>query len=610
MFRRTKVVSMVLPRVDPLWHPGKQQRQSTAGEFSKTVKRSRNFEKAGAGASFPVKSRLHHFDKGLDPDATRFVAEAEEQYRLSSERVYRRQPGGTGATAEKRRVLDTGENGAVEEVEVLRIAAPFGETYVPSGKEAYAFRGKVGELTAQRDDKWMAADERRDASMAFEAEVRRVLLEAGGLLQDKAEACVAIMIAARQKRLLLQPATVEMAMQVWQQADGDQEGSSPRYLGPMKDAYMYLRGTLAAPTPFMIEALMLMLARSDTPSKRDASFAHFLLLDCDRYVSVASRTTYAAYFDICNKNELMHFAVARYVDAVDRLHLEPDTGMVQALLRGLNQNGLVEEAVAFLARIKEIPLDVHLLNSIMETLLVSADPRACFSAYEASRSAPIIPNAETFTLLLLAADRLADWSSVRSVLATMQRRRIKGSPTLLNLLVKGLLHERLDGFAHQLYRTMVSKNIQVWGQLEDAMPSHVRIAAGASASGPRRPADSGVVLNRRTVSNEPSLTNDGSPEGLDNGPADLRAGGSHGQPERHGESAGRRIFTPRDVDHLRKVAAKRPRKLMRVSLPYLAEFIRERGVVLSPEQATNRLFLVRKVFKLLFGSRGPHLHPK
>ena len=503
MIRRSAVLRIALPHVESLHGTQSTRRwsksfpSSGANEPPPNVKRSSSFEQSGAASSFPVKSRLHHFDKGLDADALRFVAEAEEQYRISAEYALQRAPGGTAAPE---KVVIEGDDG--QQVEVRRIAAPFGETYVPSSKEAYAHRGKVGELSVLRDEKWMIPDERRDASRSFEAELRRLVLETGEphRCEGKPEKCVRMMIIARERQLFLQPSTVEMVMQLWQQADEDQHSNALRYLVPMKDTYLYLRSTLASPTPMIIEIMMLMLSRTDIPNKSHASFAHLLLLDCDRYVCLPSRTTYAAYFDICNKNELMHFAVARYSDAIDKMHLEPDTGMVHGLLRGLNQNGLVEEAVAFLARVKEVQLDVDLLNSVLETLLMSSDPRACFSAFSAASSAPILPTAETFTLLLLACDRTADWRMIRTILSTMQRRRIQGTSTCLNLLLKGLLHERLDEYAHQLFRTMTCKGVKVWPALYDAMPDKVRqLADRQSQDTHQRKENHSSEAGRRTL---------------------------------------------------------------------------------------------------------------
>lgn len=247
------------------------------------------------------------------------------------------------------------------------------------------------------------------------------------------------------------------------------------YLDAMVTLWSHAARTFTAPSASMLELLMVAIRYSSAvPNERLAHLATRLMIDADRWFILPSRITYTAYFDVCAVNAMMDVAMRRFVDAKEKLFITPSASMCRALIEGFTSNGMVPEAVAFMARIAEVPVDVHLMNASMEALLLSDEPLAVLSVYAAMTGSGVIPSADTFTLLLAVGERSSLWSLVaKPVLSDMQRLGVKGDALTLNLLLKGLLHEGLDQYARQLYLAMCSKAIQVWPQLENELSDSV-----------------------------------------------------------------------------------------------------------------------------------------
>jgi hypothetical protein len=460
----------------------------------------------------------HVFERGLTSEARRVAAEAEEGYRLTSDSLNQRPGGLTGGEEVRRIDPNTGED-----VVYRRYAAPFGETLVPSFHARFAVRGQVGQLAnTTHSDSWELPESRAlsNSSLLAERRIQHVLDAPELPLLEKVELLGTAVGEVFSKQLPLQPKIWTALFTVWGQAHAaplvdaysqkqsrlarptmsslpsskdsatttgfvtSSPGSllmstqSLKCLDWMKESYFHMRSGFTAPTAQIMEAMMGALALSGATDQPTVHLAHRILLDADRFVTLPTRTTYAAYFDICNRCELMHFAVKRFADAIDKLYIEPDAAMATALLRGLHENGLVEEAVAMLARMERIDADVQFLNASMETLLLSNDARAVLASYDAviTSNSTIMPSSETFTLMLLACERLADWSPVRRILSEMQHHKVKGDAQCLNLLLKGLLLEKMNTFAHQLYLTMRLKKIDVWPAVEAALPTTIKSA--------------------------------------------------------------------------------------------------------------------------------------
>ena len=313
--------------------------------------------------------------------------------------------------------------------------------------------------------------------------------------------------------------------------------------------YFHLKGTHAAPTPLIIQSVMRVLhqavlalptsadgtvgssqieggADASTPHRlaSDSPFqkrsreayslfntAHRLLLDCDKYHVLPTRTTLTHYFALCAHFGDMDAAVRRLIDVQESLAISPNAAMFEAVLRGLVKCGLVDEAVGLLARITETQMTVQLLNASMEVLLLSADPQACHAAYSSiqnangQRSASVIPNADTFSLLLLSCEKMDDWSVAPKLLQHMQEYGVRGDANCLNLMLKGLLKNNLGAYASQLQQTMVYKNVQVWPALDEAVRevNAARRLALASAARPAS-ASSAAAAQRSVEGSEPS----------------------------------------------------------------------------------------------------------
>lgn len=488
------------------------------------------------------------YDHGVTLDAKDFIAAAEAEYRASSDYLHA-VPGGAGLPESYDRI--DAATGTVEHV--TRVAAPVGETYVPSSAERFAQRGTVGELTYQRETtpKYVL-DERAQLNVKKERQLEEVLASPMPAL-DKANEVHQLLCDFYTNKLSLQPRRAESVAQLYSQVSlqlrvaGLREGtSSPSaaiessalhsqletrrrtpstphgraslqphptgmsdapsssspgstgeevlyssmddvpWLGALRQLYSHQKQCFVAPTALFLEHIMLTVSAVQVANRAAFQLATRLFLDSDQYEVLPTRTTYAAYFSICHVNDAMPFAVARMRDAVVHLCIPPDAGMATALLKGLNELGYIDESVALLARLSEVPMTTALLNVSLEAFVLSAQPEACFSLYESVKPARLKLNSETYTLLLLACEQSGQWSRVTPILADMQRRRVKGTAQTLNLLLKGLLKEQLNAYARQLYRTMQEKQVTVWPALETGVRLQVLKEGGPSPSGRQR----------------------------------------------------------------------------------------------------------------------------
>ncbi|CAJ16060.1 hypothetical protein, conserved [Trypanosoma brucei brucei TREU927] len=476
---------VVIPPVEPI--------TSASASASSSSSSSRKGE-CRTSYRFAVKDEERGlYDHGVTPDARTLAAEAEAQYRASSEFLHA--PAGGLPAPELHMEVDG--------TSVSCIAAPFGEEYVPSSKERFAHRGHVGDLSRQRtSDRKYLLDARSHLNIRKERQLSELLSAPMPLLQKSNEIQQMLLSDFYPQNLVVSSRNVEAVIALWAQCSLEQciaglnsqrpenllapsadttchevdAVDSVPFLNHMKRLYFHSRQTHVAPTPLVLEYVMTALGNVTTADSRVFHLANRLLLDADKYVILPTRTTYAAFFTICSLHNAMPFALSRFKDAVVNLHVAVDATMASAILEGLVQNGLVEEAVLLLARLQHVPMDVQLLNTALEVLLLSKQPQSCFSAFEAVRHSGVEPTADTYTLLLLACERSGLWGNTTAILADMQMRRVKGDGRTLNLLLKGLLTERLHGYSRQLYETMVNKNVEVWPALESHMKS--RTAGG------------------------------------------------------------------------------------------------------------------------------------
>lgn len=445
--------------------------------------------------TFPVKDEergLH--DHGVSPEAKDYIAKAEEEYRASFAYLHSNPGGASLPEVTTRFDAVTGEP-----IQVRRIAAPVGETFVPSDQERRAHRGQVGQLSLERETgKIYALNEDAQLNLRKERQLAELVASPMPPLEKVKEVAHTLQSFYSQS-FALQPRTAETVMLLFSQVSlqlrlGGRSSAEPPlpraisagnasypsqrhlaggsvrwtvpFLDDMRQLYSHQKGCFVAPTALTMEHLMVTVSAVTVPSRNLCHLAHRILLDCDRYVVLPTRSTYAAYFSICRVNDAMPLAVARLKDAVQDLGVSIDAAMAVEILKGLNEGGFVEEALALLARLERVPMTTPLLATSLEILLLSKQPLACFSTFDAMRSAKLRLSADIYTLLLLACEQSGQWGRVTFILADMQRRRIKGNTACLNLLLKGLRQERLNEYAQQLYKTMIAKKVEVWPALE------------------------------------------------------------------------------------------------------------------------------------------------
>ncbi|CCW59820.1 unnamed protein product [Phytomonas sp. EM1] len=497
---------------------------SRGSPFASSVYTSEITGEAASTVRYPVKdSERGLFDRGVSPAAKEFIAEAEREYWASSEYLHEAPSRGAGIPETETRV--NAKTGAVETI--TRVASPFGETYVPSSKERYALRGKVGELSYQHAHPRRAlADEHAEWNLRKERQLEEFLVTSPLPMLPKAREVALFLISDfYEAGLALQPRNAEAVMMLFSRASlqlrlrgeeieeamakpsflphasapsssdsasdslpsvkgswGGEDMNGIPFLAEMRRLYAHQKSCFVAPTPGMAEQLMSALSAVFAANPAVFHLAGRILIDCDKYVVLPTRSTYAAFFNICRVNRAMPFAIARMADAVLRLNVSVDAAMATAMLRGLNEGGYVEEAVALLGRIERVPLTTPLLNAALETLLLSSQALSCFSAFTAVTAARLRPDADTYTLLLLACEKSGEWARATTILADMQTRRIKGNAQTLNLLLKGLLMEKLHSYAVQLHQTMRAKRVEVWPALEAAVQRLRRAPKGRTGT--------------------------------------------------------------------------------------------------------------------------------
>lgn len=262
--------------------------------------------------------------------------------------------------------------------------------------------------------------------------------------------------------------------------DTIEEQSVFPYIDIMIALYEHSGKTFNAPSAAMMEGVMLAIryTAGNRRHPRYFSIATRLFLQSDQWFLLPSRATYASYFDLCAVHGEMGMALRRLVDAKEKLFVAPSAAMCRAIIEGLITNAMVPEATAFASRISEVPLDIFLLDAILEAVVLSEDPMAAFSIYDSACGSGVIPSTDTFALLLAACERSSQWEfGARKVLHEMQRLKVRGDPFTLNLLLKGLLLAGLTQYAKQLYLAMCTKGVNVWPQLVD----DVAVGGGALA---------------------------------------------------------------------------------------------------------------------------------
>ena len=312
-------------------------------------------------------------------------------------------------------------------------------------------------------------------------------------------------------------------------ADSARTAAVRQYLEPMLRLYFHLRRHHTAPTPGVIEHLMstLHMVSDNKANHRFMMLASRLMLDSDRFTVLCSRIAYATYFDICAINDAMDIALVRFADAKTRLFIEPDGGMVRAIVAGCVRNGLASEALAFLGRVSAVQVDAVFLNSMLELLSLSQEPMAAFAAFRSLEGAGVVADSTTFFHLLRACEASGQWETgAPFVLAQMQRLRVRGDDVTLNLLLKGLvLSQGMAPYAAQLYLAMKQKAAPIFDEVEAALPEPLRRRGAAVAAGiARRKSDRRSIRRPSRDAIGRALLLGGEAAAL----ADVRAGGGGG----------------------------------------------------------------------------------
>jgi pentatricopeptide repeat protein len=587
--------------------------------------------------------------KGLTPEALEFTAITDEEHAAGESSLGAR-PG--------RKVM----------------IAPLLEKPVWSHQEHMSHTGREGEIREVHPLTSIEGDKQTDQRLRIENKVKRVMLSNLSRKQ-KADLLLEVSTDVQQQGLPLSAASFTDIFLTWAIASEEQEqaaiqqrllppgdsveggkgdrlgageenpgsdsslgagpfqlqlnGGTVSYLEAMMNFYMYMRGTFTAPSAATLEYVMQTLSRVKEPNERIAHFAIRLIGDGDKFTVLPSTLTYAAFFRVCDVNGCMSLAVSKFSDAVKELHVIADTPMCEALLTGLNRHGMIEEAIAFIGRMKGVMLDTKLANAMMNTFLLSSDPQTVFSSYESTFRGGLLPDCSTYDILLLACERTGHWEESLYVLREMQRYGIKGSPATLNLLLKGLMKLKdKKEFVEQLYLSMKAKGIAVWPTLESHLPirlqeqGHQLTEACAMQSRETRravlhqvragrlnfptspqAAKTESTPNPAAASSESTADGEGTNDADEGGASEGAEAGSAGTSVAGSEEKkkNKRYFAvPENIDQLKDFA--RRKKLKSVDPEYLRQFLYAEGVPLDKRgDHLSHGQLAREVHKLLYG---------
>jgi hypothetical protein len=465
------------------------------------------------------------------------------------------------------------------EVGKAQLAVGASHTMLDPHDPSAAFAGRIGSKMEQQQKRPLSVnvgaiedarsiDPMSERCLALEERILAIVSSSVPLL-ERGHNLVDVVVPGIQDALMLRANTVEAIIGTWYSTLSalGKHGSTPIRDWPfyehMLRLYHYGRGLHVEPSAAVIEQLMVTTATLTTalgPTERMLHVAVRLMQDSDRYCVLPSRTTFAAFFDVCGANDLMDVAIRRFADAQDNLYLPPDSPMCASILTGLTRNNQIGEAVAFMARIQSVPVDVRLLNASLEALVLSPDPSSVFAAYSAAvEEQAVLPDTTTFTLLLTACQRMDQWDKSRFVLGEMQRLRIRGDEATLNLLLKGLMLANLTDYARILFGAMRERKVTIWPAMQEAAK-----VIGIDGSAPGGP--SLVTRNHTTV------------------------------------VAGRPHRTAKNEELIRSHAVKRT--LDKVGTSDLKSFLAERGCAIT---TTRRDKLLDQVHKELYGVRPRRL---
>nr|CCC50168.1 conserved hypothetical protein [Trypanosoma vivax Y486] len=238
--------------------------------------------------------------------------------------------------------------------------------------------------------------------------------------------------------------------------------------------YRYMIDSGTNPTARITQYVMAILERYPRKDPIVEARAHSLMMDIDRFRLTPTEYTVNSYIGVCDRNGVMHLAVARVTDYRTRHGRQPSAGMYARLLFGLVHNQQHKEALTCLATMSSVPITQHLLNATLLVARHSRDPLSAFSVYKSVMSRQsrtpgsfhMVPGAHTFSILLEAMWEAQCFGELDFLLREMQRYSVKGSQRTLNKLLRTLLELGRREEATTLCAAMGKKGMTVFDELK------------------------------------------------------------------------------------------------------------------------------------------------
>jgi hypothetical protein len=129
------------------------------------------------------------------------------------------------------------------------------------------------------------------------------------------------------------------------------------------------------------EDLMRLLAVVKAPSPTIEGRAHQVMMRLDTLRLVPTSPTLADYYRVCDANDCMHIAVARFADARLRHEIIPSPKMCTTIIMGLVRNRQTAQAMRFIGCLGGVAVDQPMINACMEAARRTEHPLAAFDMW-------------------------------------------------------------------------------------------------------------------------------------------------------------------------------------------------------------------------------------
>jgi len=238
--------------------------------------------------------------------------------------------------------------------------------------------------------------------------------------------------------------------------------------------YNYCVDSGTDPSPKLIQNMMRILSLCATTNPDVEAKAHRLMLDSDRFKLIPKTTALSTYFAVCARNNAMHIAVSRLVDAKSRLEVTPTATMVYTIMNGFRLNKRADDGIRFLTTVSNTPITKELFSEVIHTAKESSNPLSAFTFYRSMRQSSLRPDVRVMTSLIIAMEVAGDYTDAKFVLSEIMAHRVKLENDQLNRLLLALQHGGNEAEFCKLFASMSRTGKALYTERFD--PNYVALA--------------------------------------------------------------------------------------------------------------------------------------